>query len=454
MNRIARRTAITLLLSVLLVAGLAFFLAEFAFEAEDWVLFEGSPHVYNGSSIGCGSVTDREGQLLLDMEDGRVYAESAVLRMSTVHWLGDRNGNISAPALTHYSAELSGFDLLNGVYSYGETSAIATLTLSAKAQIAALEALGDAHGTVAVYNYETGELLCAVSTPTFDPNDPPQLSEDNESRYDGLYVNRFTQGRYIPGSIFKIVTLAAALETRPELLDQNFVCTGSYAIGADEIVCEDPHWDQSLKDAFRNSCNCAFAQISQILGQNTLQRYVDQFAVNAEMTFDGITTTEGNFDLTDAEELSAAWSSIGQHKDLINPCAFLQFVGAVAREGKGVQPYIVEEIRIGGTSTYRARSQTRERIMSASTAQTVKEFMRNNVQTKYGDENFPGLNVCAKTGTAEVGADKKPNAMLAGFVDNPDIPLAFIVCVENGGYGSTTCIPIASKVLAVCADGL
>ena len=66
---------------------------------------------------------------------------------------------------------------------------------------------------------------------------------------------------------------------------------------------------------------------------------------------------------------------------------------------------------------------------------------------KYGAENFPGLTVGAKTGTGEVGGDKKPNAMLAGIVEDAEYPLAFIVCVENAGYGRTVCVPIASKVL-------
>ena len=80
--------------------------------------------------------------------------------------------------------------------------------------------------------------------------------------------------------------------------------------------------------------------------------------------------------------------------------------------------------------------------------------MRNNVENKYGDEYFPGLAVCAKTGTAEVGGGKKPNAMLAGFVADGNSPLAFIVCVEDGGYGAQVCLPIASQVLSACVDAL
>ena len=114
--------------------------------------------------------------------------------------------------------------------------------------------------------------------------------------------------------------------------------------------------------------------------------------------------------------------------------------------------YLVENIKVGGTRTYTARTQYGNTVISADTARVVTEYMRNNVQNQYGDHNFPGLAVCAKTGTAEVGGDKKPNAMLAGFVADRNYPLAFIVCVEDGGYGAQVCLPIASQVLQACVE--
>ena len=143
-------------------------------------------------------------------------------------------------------------------------------------------------------------------------------------------------------------------------------------------------------------------------------------------------------------------SAIGQHEDQINPCTFMVYMGAVANGGKPVMPYLIEEVRAGEQVTYKAQTVYGDRILSKDTADTVKEYMRNNVTQKYGDWNFPGLSVCAKTGTAEVGGAQKPNAMFTGFVEDTRYPLAFIVCVEDGGYGSTVCIPIASKVLEVC----
>ena len=450
MNRIAGRAGIALLLVLALLIGFGFFVFEYVTQASDWVVFSGSPHVYNGGNIGCGVIVDRDGTQLLDLSDSRSYAEIEAVRRSTVHWLGDRRGSISAPALSHYAGELIGFDLLNGVYAYGTTGGTAQLTLSAQVQQVALEALGNYKGTIGVYNYKTGELLCSVTTPNFDPNDPPDVSGDTTGAYDGLYVNRFTQSTYIPGSIYKIVTLAAALETIPDIMEQKFQCKGTYTIGNQEITCEDKHYTQDMKMAFRNSCNCAFAQIVQQLGADTLTQYVEQFQITQPVSFDGITTAKGKFDLNQASEFSVAWSGIGQYTDLVNPCRFMTFVGAIAADGRGVTPYLVEKISSDGITSYQAKTHKEQRLMSASTAEKLQEMMGFNVTDKYGSKNFPGLTVCAKTGTAEVGGGKKPNAMLAGFVDDKEYPLAFIVAVEDGGYGREICVPILSKVLASC----
>lgn len=439
-----------LLLVLLLLAGLTFFICEYVMSADDWVAFPGSAHMYQGGNLDCGVVTDRNGTLLMDMRSGKTYSEDVKLRMSTVHWLGDRKGSISAPALPHYAQQLAGFDLLNGMYHYGGNNGAIMTTMSSDVQKVALEAMGSYKGTVAVYNYRTGEILCAVTTPTFDPDNAPDIQADTSGKYEGLYLNRFTQSTYVPGSIFKIVTLAAALEAIPDIESRTFVCTGKMKVGSDEVICDDIHWDQNLKTAFRNSCNCAFAQIALELGAETLDQYVKQFGITDPVSFDGLTTAAGNVEILNAASVNVAWSAVGQYNDQVNPCTFLTFVGAIANGGKGATPYFVNEVYSGESRTYQAKPREGNRIMSATAAKIVGEYMQFNVQDKYGSGNFPGLTVGAKTGTAEVGGEKKPNAMLAGCVFDEKYPLAFIVCVEDAGYGKTVCVPIASAVLAAC----
>lgn len=454
MRRVASRSAIALLLALLLVAGLGFFIAEYINNAETWVMFPGSPHVYNAGNIDCGVILDREGNVLLDLTNGRTYTSSQNLRKTTVHWLGDRYGAVDAPALTNHASDLAGYDLLNGVYNYGDAQATARLSLSSDAQLAAMEAMDGKKGTVAVYNYQTGALLCAVTTPNYDPDDVPDVENDTSGRYEGMYVNRFTQSTYIPGSIYKIVTLAAALEELPNAQDLRFSCSGTLELAGGKVTCEKSHGNQNLKEAFCNSCNCAFAELTLMIGAEKMEYYVDAFGVNDSISFDGIETAEGNYQAVGEQEIDIGWSGAGQFNDQVNPCGFLSFVGAVANGGKGAYPYLVENIKVGATRTYTARTQYSDAVISADTTRIVTEYMRNNVKSNYGDDHFPGLTVCAKTGTAEVGGDKKPNAMLAGFVADQNYPLAFIVCVEDGGYGAQVCLPIASDVLQACVEAM
>ena len=450
MNRIATRAFAVLILVLLLVSGMVFFFCDYLVNAKDWIMFQGSPHVYDGTKIGTGVIADREGQLLLDQSENRTYAEEASLRKAFLHWVGDRSGNIRPGIVETYSDALLGYDAINGVYSYGTTQGELTLTLSADVQAAALEAMGDRVGTLAVYNYQTGELICAVTTPIFDPEAVPDIANDETGAYTGIYVNRYTQSKYIPGSIFKIVTLAIALETIPDIQEQSFTCTGSYIIQSGDITCENVHGKQTLKESFCNSCNCAFAQIVEQIGREKLQRYVELFGITESVSFDGITTVEGNFDLQDATGEQVAWSGIGQHRDQINPCAFLAFVGAIANDGVQVTPHVVKEVRVGKNCTYEAKVQKNGRILSQSTAKILQEYMSYNVTAKYGADKFPGLNVSAKSGTGEVGGDKKPNALFTGFITDSKYPLAFIAVVEDGGYGASVCVPVVSKVLQAC----
>lgn len=450
MNRIAGRSWCLCLLIALLIGGLGYFSYEYVTKADGWVLHSGSPHVYEGGgqTISLGRVVDRDGAFLLKLSEGRVYASDPVVRASTLHWLGDRSGNIRGTAVHTYAKKIAGFSLVNGLYGYGGGGGEVKLTLSAPVQAAALAALGNYKGTIAVMNYQTGELLCAVSSPTFDPDAVPDLKQE---AYEAVYWNRFTQAAYVPGSIFKIVTTAAALEAMPGVRDRQFTCTGRLALQGGSITCERAHGRQDLKAAMKNSCNCYYGDLTVALGGEKLTAAVERYGVLKRQSFDGLTTSTGHFDVTGAAQVELAWSGIGQHRDLCNPCGFLAFVAAVARGGEGVKPYVVCSVKVGEQVSYGAETVASGRILSEETAAILREFMRNNVENSYGDENFPaGMTVCAKSGTGEVDGDKKSYAMFTGFVLNGEYPLAFIAAVEDAGYGKKVCMPMISRVLAVC----
>jgi peptidoglycan glycosyltransferase len=174
-------------------------------------------------------------------------------------------------------------------------------------------------------------------------------------------------------------------------------------VEGNEVTCGREHGQQKLVDALVNSCNCAYAQIALQLGADTLEKYVEKYKLTESLHFDGITTAEGYFSLDNATNPEIAWSAIGQYHDSVNPCRFLTFMGMIAGGGSAAEPHLVAEVSAGGTTTYSAKTATTGRLMTSATAEKMQKLMRNNVQSGYGDENFPGLTVCAKSGTAELG---------------------------------------------------
>lgn len=450
MKRISKRMVFLLVLMAILALGVAFFTVRYFIKSDDWVVFSGSPHVYTGGNLSTGLVTDRTGEVLLDSTDGRVYSQDAELRKATMHLLGDRFGYVSAPVLNDYVDELVGFSKVGGLHSLTSEPKQARLTVSAAVQKAAQAALAGRKGTIGVYNYKTGEILCAVTSPTYDPDNMPDVENDVTGAYDGVYLNRFFQTVYVPGSIFKILTTAAALEELPDAETRTFYCEGAYEIGGDTINCNGTHYTQTLRQALANSCNVAFAQLALELGEDVLEKYAEKMNVAKGLSFDGITTAEGNFNLDSAAQSEIAWAGIGQYTDLVNPCRFMALMGAIAGGDDAAMPYIMAEV----TGTYRAKPNKISQALSLHTREVLTEYMRNNVISMYGQWQFPDLYVCAKSGTAELGPTETPHATFSGFIKDDNYPLAFIVIVEHGGSGSATCAPIAGQVLNACCSAM
>lgn len=453
MKKVSGRAIFPLILAIVLLAGTVLLCVRYFAKADEWVTFSGSPHVYTGVNLDGGVVNDRDGTLLLDSTDGRTYSADAVTRTATMHLLGDRYGYIQAPLLGSFADDMIGFDKINGLYGAEGTEANAALTLSAAAQTAAYQALGNYHGTVGVYNYKTGEILCAVTSPSYDPDNMPDVDADTSGAYDGVYVNRFFQAAYTPGSIFKIVTLAAAIETVPDWENLTFTCEGKTIIGGQEIICEGVHGTITLKQALAHSCNVAFGELAGKVGTKALMEYAEKLGLSESFECDGIPVKAGTVDLKDADAGDLAWAGIGQYTDQVNALTFMRAMGRIAGGGTGAEPYLMAKITRGEKTAYEAKTETSSRALKAETAAKLTEYLRNNVATMYGDWQFGGLNVCAKSGTAEHEGETA-DAMFAGFCVDENCPLAFVVFVENGGSGSAVAAPIAAKVLQVCAAAM
>ena len=385
MKKVSGRAIFPLILAIVLLAGTVLLCVRYFAKADEWVTFSGSPHVYTGVNLDGGVVTDRDGTLLLDSTDGRTYSADAVTRTATMHLLGDRYGYIQAPLLGSFADDMIGFDKINGLYGAEGTEANAALTLSAAAQTAAYQALGNYHGTVGVYNYKTGEILCAVTSPSYDPDNMPDVDADTSGAYDGVYVNRFFQAAYTPGSIFKIVTLAAAIETVPDWESLTFTCEGKTIIGGQEIICEGVHGTITLKQALAHSCNVAFGELAGKVGTKALMEYAEKLGLSESFECDGIPVKAGTVDLKDADAGDLAWAGIGQYTDQVNALTFMRAMGRIAGGGTGAEPYLMAKITRGEKTAYEAKTETSSRALKAETAAKLTEYLRNNVATMYGD---------------------------------------------------------------------
>ena len=270
MKKVSRRALFALALAAVLAVGTLAFCVKYAVNAEKWVTFSGSPHVYTGTNLSGGKIYDRTGVRILNTTDGRIYSSDASVRAATVHLLGDRYGYISAPLLGHFAEQMIGYDKITGLNAAAQGTASARLTISASAQTAALQALGSYHGTIGVYNYKTGEILCAVTSPSYDPDNVPDIAGDETGAYDGVYLNRFFDATYTPGSIFKLVTTAAALETIPDAQQLQFTCTGKTVIGGQEIICMGNHGTISMSQALAHSCNVYYGELAAKVGRDAL----------------------------------------------------------------------------------------------------------------------------------------------------------------------------------------
>lgn len=441
MKKIEKRAIMCLLLAFVLLTGVGIFSYRYVAHGDDWASYEGNRDVYNEGDLSKGKLYDTNGTLLMqNTPDGMIFNDDASVRTALMHITGDKDNNISTGANRAFTDELIGYNLINGVYSLNNAGKDVSLTLDANICATAYEALAGRSGTVGVYNYKTGEILCMVSSPTYDPVDPPSEPED------GVYINRFTSATFVPGSIFKLVTAAAAIENLDDAYTWEINCTGSVSYGGEYAVTDvSAHGTVDLEKALEVSCNCYFGQLAEKLGPDLLEKYTEKAGLMTSYDIDGIKTTEGTFDFPDSG-MNLAWTGIGQWEDMINPCSMMVYMGAIANGGEATHPNIVKPTTFMGKQIDKITTKTTNMIDS-TTAASLTEMMANNVVSHYGSKNFPGLSLCAKSGTAEVGDYKEPHAWFAGFLNDDSNPYAFIVLVENSGYGADVAGTVANTVL-------
>lgn len=455
MNKISKRSKILyMLVFAFLIAAILLIFTLFK-NAETWALKRVNQHIYtNGQLVSAGTIYDRNGVVLAQTVDGkRVFNPDKTIRCSTLHTVGDLSGFIATGAHYAFRSDLTGYSIIDGVYNierHGEDGKDLHLTIDSKLCAQAYNALGNNKGTIGVLNYKTGEIICMVSAPTFDINNKPKDIDTNDSgRYDGIYLNRFLSGVFTPGSTFKIVTAASAIDNIPDIFSRTFTCTGSYKTSTGTVVCNGVHGTVNFEKALNRSCNSAFAQIAEELGNENLTATAERLGFNKRIQLDGkINVAKSYFTLNDAVSVDRGWAGIGQYKTLANPLHMATLMGAIASNGNCPMPHILTK----KTQFFNLTPSSTLRYMDITTANQLSDMLRSNVKDFYGDSKFPNLEMCGKTGTAEV-AGKKPHAWFVGFSRNPNTPLAIVVVLENsGGTGIGTAVPVANKVMQAAVN--
>lgn len=424
MKRIGRRAVSVLLIALMIVAGMGLYSYKYYKEGASWALY------YSTSNSGStGSIVDRNGAVLARFDsENRYYSDDAETRIACYHITGDYWGRTGSGLLSLYGDSFSDYSIITGTTQSGPVAL--TLTIDAELNKAAYRAIGSRDGAALLINYRTGEILAAVSAPSTDPLDSDAVLRE------GTFINKCFNATFIPGSVFKLITAAAAIETI-DPFSRNYYCEGSCEIAGIEINCSGTHYNQNFTEALANSCNVAFAQIAVKVGQTEMLKHVREYGFLSSHKLGRITTAKGNYLTEFSGDPELAWSGIGQSVDLVSPYAMLRFVAAIANGGTLVEPSLVKSDSPAAST----------RLIDSGTASELARLMKNAVQWNYSpDSNFPGLSICAKTGTAELG-DGTSHSWFVGFLNDEIHPYAFVVIIERGGGGLQAAGSVANQLL-------
>lgn len=433
MKKMEGRAMLCLLLSAVLVIGTVIFGVRFVRDGDEWASFYANAHVYSGGKLAVGTVYDRNGEILLKNDsEGPHYNDDSVVRKATMQVVGDPDMNVSTGVNYAFRKEIIGYNILTGSngFLFADNREV-NLTIDAEVSGVAYEALGNRDGFVGIYNWKTGEIICMVSKPTYDPAYPEQ-AKDAES---GSYINKVLSAAATPGSTFKLVTTAAAIENKPDLDSWSFRCSGTHIIDGEKVTCQSAHGNVDIYGALSKSCNCAYAALTLELGSDVMNSMVEQLRLTDSYDINGIKSMPGTFNF-DTYNINLGWAGVGQFEDKVNPLSMMVYMGSIAGGGSAASPVL----KMGSSS------ETVE-LIDSDTALKMDALMRNNVTSNYGDGNYPGLELRAKSGTAEGGPGRSPDAWFCGYSGD----FAFVVCVEKGGYGSAVAGPVANKVLQAIA---
>ncbi|MSS44833.1 penicillin-binding protein 2 [Cutibacterium sp. WCA-380-WT-3A] len=337
-----------------------------------------------------------------------------------------------------------------------------TTTINAKAQDAAWDGLKGKKGAVVAMDYTTGAILAMASSPSYDPNalashhldDTTQAWKDLVADKSSPLSNRATREIYAPGSTFKLVTAAAALQNgyNPNTkIDspEDWILPGTRTPLTNDSNCGGSQI--TLNHALEISCNTAFGKLGVTLGQDKVRDQAERFGFGKSVGSD-ISSVASKFpqNLTDAE---LAQSSIGQFDVAATPLQMAMVTAGIANDGKLMTPYLTAQVRASNlqvVSEHRPKQMSQP--MTKQSAEQLKSMMVSVVNNGTGKRaRISGVTVGGKTGTAQTLKGKAPYAWFVGWTDNPHVAVAVFIQSSdtdiNEVSGGRLAAPIAKDVI-------
>ena len=337
-----------------------------------------------------------------------------------------------------------------------------TTTINAKAQDAAWDGLKGKKGAVVALDYTTGAVLAMASSPSYDPNELASHHLNDTTRaWKNLVAdpssplsNRATREIYPPGSTFKLVTAAAALQNgyHPNSMvdsPENWILPGTRTPLTNETNCGGSRI--TLAHALDISCNTAFGKVGVSLGQDKIRDQAERFGFGKVVNSD-VSSVASRFpqNLTDAQ---LAQSSIGQYDVAASPLQMAMVTAGIANDGKLMTPYLTAQVRASNlqvVSEHHPKQMSQP--MTKESAEQLKAMMASVVNNGTGKRaRINGTTVGGKTGTAQTVQGKAPYAWFVGWSDNPHVAVAVFIqssdTAINEVSGGRLAAPIARDVI-------
>ncbi len=305
-------------------------------------------------------------------------------------------------------------------------------------------------------NPRTGEILAMAMQPSYDLNDPPR---DDVESLNALMRNRLVTDAYEPGSTFKILTIAAALDCGLTNPSEGFYCSGSVYVEGGKIRCwGNPHGAETLAQGLENSCNPVFVELALRLGEEKLYEYLEKFGIGSPTGVDisgeasGIVISQSSVKTGDLARMGFGQSIA------VTPLQLLAATCSTVNGGKLMQPYIVRSITSSDGEVLEQNEPTVVRTtISEETSATMRKLLEGVVDHGGGkNARVEGYRIGGKTGTAQVYIDGVVSSdthigSFVGFAPIDDPEIAIIVIVDRADvavdYGSVTAAPYAKEII-------